>query len=441
MTILGKLRWSLNRPGLSRRAVVVYRSLWTRNGRTRLLLSAFALVRPVCWIAADLYRRTLARRARVVVVVGSFGKTTTTRAVRAALGLPASRFVGQNAGTAIAVGVLNLRPGSSRGALEVGIGRCGEMVGHARLIRPDIVVVTSIGSEHLSSLGTLEVTREEKAEMLRALPASGTAILNGDDPNVLWMRRKTQARVITYGFGEEHEVRASGVTQAWPDGTRFRLHVDGETHDLHTRLIGRHMIYPILAAVAVSRAEGLELRTSLSALEGLEPTQNRLQPIRHRSGAFLLLDAYKGALETIHAALDALDELPAERKLVVLGDVEEPPGSQGPIYRELGERMAGIATRVVFVGGKTNFNRLKVGTKAGGLSRDALTNVRTGALEVAEVLKADLRPGDLVLIKGRSTQHLERVALTLMGTSVECQRRSCPRRHDCETCPLLGRRA
>jgi UDP-N-acetylmuramoyl-tripeptide--D-alanyl-D-alanine ligase len=217
------------------------------------------------------------------------------------------------------------------------------------------------------------------------------------------------------------------------------LHVDGETHDLHTRLIGRHMIYPILAAVAVSRAEGLGIRQIVPALEALEPTRNRLQPVRHPSGAVLLLDAYKAFLETIHAALDALDELPAERKTVVLGEVEGPPGSQGPIYRELGKRVAEIAARAVFVGGKTNFRRLRVGTNAGGLSRDALTNARTDPLEVARALRPDLRPGDVVLIKGRTTQHLERVALHLMGTDVGCRDRLCLRRHDCETCPFLAR--
>jgi UDP-N-acetylmuramoyl-tripeptide--D-alanyl-D-alanine ligase len=183
--------------------MVAYRSLRAKEGRKRLLVSALALARPVSWFLAVLYRRTLARRARVVVVVGSFGKTTTTRALHAALRLPAANYVGMNlnSGAAVAVAVLGLRPGSSRGVIEAGIGRRGRMAGYAHLIRPDIVVVTSIGSEHLSSLGALEVTREEKAEMLRALLPSGSAILNGDDPNVLWMKRRTRARVVTYGFG------------------------------------------------------------------------------------------------------------------------------------------------------------------------------------------------------------------------------------------------
>jgi UDP-N-acetylmuramoyl-tripeptide--D-alanyl-D-alanine ligase len=374
------------------------------------------------------------------VVVGSFGKTTTARAVSAALGFTSPSYVGLNSGVALASAVLRIKPGSHHAVIEVGIDGKGQMEGYARLIRPNIAVVTSIGSEHHTSLGTLEVTRTEKAKMISALPPSGLAVLNGDDPNVLWMRDSARAPVLTYGFGEANHVMASEVVQDELSGVRFQLHIEGEVHDVRTRLIGRHMIYPILAAVAVSRAEGRNIGRVLTALERLEPTWNRLQPIRHASGALLLLDAYKGALETIQTALDTLDQLPAERKIVVLGDVEEPQGSQGPIYKELGKRVAEVAMRVVFVGGKTNFNRLKVGTTAGGLPREALTNIRTNPLEAAQVLEADLRLGDLVLIKGRCTQHLERVALVLLGKKVGCRTRFCPRRHSCETCPLMQRR-
>jgi UDP-N-acetylmuramoyl-tripeptide--D-alanyl-D-alanine ligase len=342
--------------------------------------------------------------------------------VSAALGVPNLTYDDWNAGVALADAILRIRPGVPHVVIEVGIDGKGQMEGSARLIQPNIAVVTSIGSEHRTSLGTLEVTRTEKAKMISALPPAGLAVLNGDDPNVLWMRESTRAPVLTYGFGEANHVRASEVIQDELSGVRFKLHIEGDVYDVRTRLIGRHMIYPILAAVAVAHAEGHNIGQILAALERLEATQNRLQLIRHASGALLLLDAYKGALETIQTALDTLDQLPAERKIVVLGDVEEPPGM-----------------RVVFVGGKTSFNRLKVGTTAGGLPREALTNIRANPLEAARVLEADLRLGDLVLVKGRCTQHLERVALVLLGKKVGCTTRFCHSRHDCATCPLLQR--
>jgi len=420
-----------------RRVVALYVSLWTAPGRERLRIGACKRIPRILFCLASLSRRTLARKARVVAVVGSFGKTTTARAVSAALGFPNSSHAGWNTGGALADAVLRIRPGSPHAVMEVGIDGKGQMEGFARLIRPNIAVVTSIGSEHHTSLGTLEVTRAEKAKMVHALPLSGLAVLNGDDPNVLWMRDCTRAPVLTYGFGEANQVRATEVVQDELSGVRFMLHIEGEVHDVRTRLIGRHNIYPVLAAVAVSRAAGGRIEQILAALEELEPTRNRLEPIRHASGAVLLLDAYKGALETIEAALDTLAKLHAERKIVVLGEVEEPPGSQGPIYRDLGEHVAEVASRVIFVGGEKSFERLKAGTTARGLPRDALTNIRMNPLEAAHALEADLRCGDLVLVKGRSTQHLERIALVLQGKKVGCTTRFCPRHHDCATCPLL----
>lgn len=424
---------------LRQRIAGILRSVQTKSGRERLRLGAFARLHHLIWHLAHAYRVMLIRKAHIVAVVGSFGKTTTTRAISAAL-LQDSQHSGWNSGIGLADAILRIRPRDQHAVIEVGIGGKGQMEGYAQLLRPDVTVVTSIGSEHLSSLGTLETTRAEKARMVSAIPTSGLVVLNGDDANVLWMKDLTSARVITYGFGEASQVRATDITANELSGVQFTLQLDGSASEIHTQLIGRHMVYPILAAVAVAYSEGFDLQRMIASLERLEPTYNRLQPIQLPGGAFLLLDAFKGALETIEVALDTLSELSARRRIVVLGDVEEPPGSQGPIYKALGKRVAEVSDQVVFVGGKTNFNRLKAGLSLGGLPRDALTNTRTDPHAIAQALDTiGLRQGDLVLIKGRSTQHLERVALILTGHNIACVARFCPRRHECATCPLLQR--
>jgi len=390
------------------------------------------------WQLARFHRRTFARRTRVVAVVGSFGKTTTTRAIACALGLPErlGRF-GWNDDVALADNILQMRPRDKHAVLEVAIVTAGQMGRFAHLVRPNIAVVTSIGSEHLSSLGSLEVTRNEKAEMVRSLPASGLAVLNGDDPNVLWMRDASPAPVLTYGFGSSNDVRATRIRQDSVDQTRFRVLVAGKTHEVRTRLLGRHMVYPLLASVAVCQAVGRSLQLALEALERLEPTPNRVQPIRLPGGAILLLDAYKSGLETIHAALDVLEELPARRKMVVFGEVEEPPGSQGPIYKDLGKRIGRLAESVIFVGARTSFKSLRGGAAMAGMPAHSWTHVRESAAEVAQELSSVLGDGDLALIKGRSGRHLERIALLLQGVPVDCAVPICQRRHSCTVCPLL----
>ncbi|MGH7927604.1 MAG: Mur ligase family protein, partial [Candidatus Binatia bacterium] len=323
--------------------------------------------------------------------------------------------------------------------IEVGIDKPGQMARYARLVRPDIAVVTSIGSEHNRSLKTLEVTRSEKAEMVRILPGSGLAVLNGDDPNVLWMRSRTYARVITFGLADSNDVRASGIALDWPGGMRFNLHSAGETRALRTGLTGKHMVYPVLAAVAVSLAEGFTLDEIIPRLQALTPTPGRMEAVPLTNGAVILRDDFKSSLETMDVALAALSEIPAQRRIVVLGEITEPPGSQGPIYRRLGERVAHVASRVIYIGQSGAWSPFATGVKRAGFPRDGLINAGHTVSKAIEAVRENLGPGDVVLIKGRRNQRLERVSLALTGRTVRCDISFCDARAGCEKCPMLER--
>ena len=373
----------------------------------------------------------------MVAVVGSFGKTTTTRAAIAALGGNPESHRGLNAYTAAALRVLAVRPRARHAVLELSVSRPGLARTLARMTRPDVVVVTAIGSEHNRSMGSLEVTRAEKAGLVEALSPSGVAVLNGDDPGVRSMATRTTARVVTFGLEPGNDVRATDVTLEWPDGTSFLLHAGGVTRPMRVRLLGRGMVRSILAGVAVALAEDRPIEQALAGLEALPPAPGRLRAQRLESGAYLLRDEVKSAVETIDEALDVLAAVPARRRIVVLGDVSEPLGSQGPIYRRVGERVAGMAARLIVVGG--GFQRYAAGARRAGLPRDSLVHASAGVSQAVEEL-ADLGPGDVVLVKGRDTQRLERVSLALAGRQVRCELRFCnitPTR--CEDCPMLER--
>lgn len=413
----------------------------TPLGRFELLHSLYNRAWPLLSRWAILHRLTLGRNARVVAVVGSFGKSTTTRALHAALGGPLHHYSLWGGGGAVWRAVLRIRPRDRHAVIEVAIDRPGQMEVLARLVRPDITVVMSVGSEHNRSLKTLEVTRAEKSEMVKALPESGIAVLNGDDPNVLWMKSQTRARVIAFGFNESNDIRASGITLDWPHGTRFKLHAGGETRDLRVRLIGRHMVYPILAAVAVSLAEGFTLDQVVPALETLSPTPGRMEPVRLENGAIILRDEFKSAVETIEAALDTFSQIPAERRIVIFGNIEEPSGNQRQLYRSIGEYIAKVSSRALFVVRQSDvYKSYATGASRGGLPRHKLLYyAQENMIEVVEALRSDLGPGDVVLIKGSSVQRLDRIALALMGRTVRCDISYCNVRLRCGQCPMLER--
>jgi UDP-N-acetylmuramyl pentapeptide synthase len=407
--------------------------LWKQTIRRRAIVASY----PVLARLAAVHRRTLARRVRIVVVVGSFGKTTTARATGAVLGVDGRRRHPSHM-------VLRLRRRDTRAVMEVGIRQRGEMRRFARLVRPDVVVVTSIGSEHNRVLGTLENTRDEKADMVRALPRSGLAVLNGDDHNVTWMATQTRAAVRTFGFGGGCDVRATEVALDGPHGTSLVIHVDGGSCALRVRLVGRHMLYPVLAAVAVGVAEGVALEEACSRVSRVAPSSRRLEPVVLEDGTCLLRDEYKAGVETIDAALDVMAATPDGGRIVVLGDIEEPPADtvEGveAIYERLGARVAASGTAAVFVHLDVGEPRptYAPGALAAGMSVEAVTETST-VLETIEAVRARLRPGDVVLVKGSAQQKLDRIALALAGRDVRCNLPLCIAPVTCEACPMLER--
>ena len=336
------------------------RHLSTSIGRQHLWMGARNYAWPLLRAVAGLYRRTLARRIRLACVVGSYGKTTTAAAVATVLGT--SPPPSDNAFSRLALWLSRQPPWQRYAVFEAGIDGPGQMAAYGTMLRPHVVVVTSIGSEHHRSLGTLDVTQAEKSRMVEALAASGTAILNADDPRVAAMAARCAGRVIRFGI--DAEARATDVAIDWPYGTRVTLRIGQTERLVRLRLLGWVMVYPFLAAMSVALAEGLPLGQAITALEAMPPRRGRLQLEPLPGAAWLVRDDFKSSVETIDAALDVLSGIPG-RRIVVIGSVSEPPGSQGPIYRRIGTRLAEVASRVVVV--SSELQRYAAGVRAGGL--------------------------------------------------------------------------
>jgi UDP-N-acetylmuramoyl-tripeptide--D-alanyl-D-alanine ligase len=406
-------------------------------GRRRIVSQAAREIWPVVRVLAGTYRRIGMRQCGICAVVGSLGKSTTTRTLRAGLLGHSEGYQGMgNAWGGLVLNMLQWPHGLRRQVLEVGIAGLGQMRQYAWIVQPDVAVVTCVASEHHRSLGALETTRREKSEMVRVLPKSGLAVLNGDDPNVLWMACRTQAQVVTCGFGPDNDFRAEDYRLDWPRGASFAVSTDGWTRRAHVRLIGRQMVFPVLAGLAVARHLGVPLDDALSRMEALGPTRGRMQPVPLPNGAWVLRDDFKSTYETIVSALDTFEQIPARRRFVVMGDVSEPPGSQGPIYREIGARVAGMAARFYVIG--NGYQRYAAGAVRAGMPREAIVKADFDLNAVARDLAERLGPGDVVLLKGRDNQQVERVALALRGVDVRCSVTRCPMRGmACENCPAL----
>lgn len=395
-----------------------------------------------CNGAARVHRAALSWRMRVVMVVGSYGKTTTTRATAAALGLPPDPWLEASANSRGLVGWALIRqpPWRNWAVVEAGIHFPGAIRRYARLLRPQVVVVTCIGNEHIQSFRDLEHLRSEKAEAVRSLRERDTAVLNADDPNVAWMAGETRARVVRYGFDPAWEFHVAEWSLDGFDGMHVALSIRGERFRLRTRLMGRNSIYSLLAAVAVAVTGGVPPALAVERLGGLPPTPGRLQRAPLQSGASALCDDFKSSFETVHAAFDVLAAIPATRRLVVLGGLDSPPAPQRTYYHAVSEHVSRVADEVIVVG--DGFEKYAPGLRRGknGGGRLKEFHFAPRVADAVRLLAARIGPGDVVLIKGQTSQRLARIVLALQGRDVRCAVDLC-RLHvqRCGDCPLLGK--
>lgn len=381
------------------------------------------------------YRSTIGRRQRVVVVVGSLGKTTTTRAIMTALHGHAPEWIhrADNCFALVGINLLRQGPWKRFAVLEVGIGWPGQMGTYAAMLRPDLVVLTALATDHQVNFDGTEKLWQEKALMIRGLRDGGAAIINGDDENVRRVVRELATHTISYGFSEGCDISARGIAVS-PNGTAFTLIAEGQSWPVRSQLVGRESVRALLAAVAAGRMAGLDFGTLLARLSRLPPTPGRMQPVPLANGAVAICDDFKASVESIHAALDVLGQMQTvNRRIVVLGEIYHPPRPRVARYVAVGRQAASVADRVVLVGRRTGLYRL--GLADAGCPVDVASSV----VEAAALLREQLRPGDVVLIKGRGEQKLARIALMLAGRDVRCRRAFCT--YDnvlCAVCPQLS---
>jgi len=386
---------------------------------------------------AAFYRQHFLSRTRIVTVIGSLGKTSTRQAVALALNCPDRNFSHYNARASVPGNLLRLRRRDRHGVIEVSVGMPGKMEARARMIRPDIVVVTSVKSDHHSIFPTLLDTRQEKVKMLTVMGENGIAILNGDDENVRWMATQTRARVVTFGMNSDNDIRATKI-DVNEDGTAsFEIQVAGATFHFQSPLVGRHMVYPVLAAVAVAHVEKMDIAAILPKLAHVPPAVSRMEWHKLPNGIRILDDSFKASPESVDAAVETFSKMTG-RKIVVMGKIDEPVGKARDRYRELGERLAKFSDFLLCIGGN-ELTSMRAAAVAAGMDVSTIKVLGSRIDGAHEWLQSILKPGDLVLLKGSINQKLRRILFQLMGKPVACRIKFCGVKvRTCDDCPLLN---
>ena len=361
---------------------------------------------------AQTHRRQFAG-VRVVGVTGSVGKTTTKEAVAAVLAAAAPTLKSEgnlNNEIGLPMTLTRLTAEHRYVTLEMGMYALGEIARLCEIAAPDLGVVTNVEPVHLERLGSIERIAQAKSELVRALPADGLAVLNGDDPRVRAMAASAPCASVTYGLGADNDYVVRDMTSLGLEGTRFTLVGPDGDIAVRSRALGRHQVTNALAAAAVGRAEGIGWATIAEALNGMSPGL-RLMPLRGAGGIQILDDSYNASPSAMLGALEVLAEVEG-RRVAVLGDMLELGEAETEGHRQVGRAVVSTADLLVTVGQRARL----IAEEARRLGLSQIWHVDSNAEAIAW-LQRELMAGDVVLIKGSRGMEMEEIVRALRAES------------------------
>lgn len=314
--------------------------------------------------------------------------------------------------------------------VEMGIDRPGDMAYLLSFVPVHAAVVTTIGPAHVEFFGSIERIAAEKERVVSAVGPNGNVILNADDPRVAAMAKKAKAPVTTFGCVEASQVFASDITQSFSQdnalkGIRFKLNYEGKSIPVRLpNVIARHYIPAVLAALSVGIALRLNLVACARAVENFIPLPGRMNLLTGVHGSMVIDDTYNASPRAVEAALQTLAEMPATRRIAVLGDMLElGPVSDGE-HAALAARCSAHNITLLYAVGERMEHAYRTALSSGLFTSDRVfyfeDPVLTGRA-VAQILRA----GDVVLVKGSQGMRMEKVVEQIMAESHKAQELLC----------------
>ncbi|MFB7242840.1 UDP-N-acetylmuramoyl-tripeptide--D-alanyl-D-alanine ligase [Streptomyces populi] len=361
--------------------------------------------------------------ATLVALTGSAGKTSTKDLIAQVLRSKAPTvFTPGSLNNEIGLPLTALSATEETKFLVLEMGARG--IGHIRylteLTPPRIGLVLNVGTAHIGEFGGREQIAQAKGELVESLPEDGAAILNADDPLVRAMASRTKARVILFGESDEADVRAENVRLTESGQPSFSLRTPSGCSDVTMRLYGEHHVSNALAAAAVAHELGMsadEIARALSEAGSL--SRWRMEVTERPDGVTVVNDAYNANPESMRAALRALAAMGKGRRTwAVLGQMAE-LGDEALAEHDAVGRLAVRLNvgKLVAVGGR-EASWLQLGAYNEGSWGEESVHV-SDAQAAVDLLRSELRPGDVVLVKASRSVGLERVALALLADGTE----------------------
>jgi UDP-N-acetylmuramoyl-tripeptide--D-alanyl-D-alanine ligase len=348
----------------------------------------------------------------LIAVTGSAGKTTTKELIATLLATKYRVLKTEgnfNNHFGLPLQLLRLEPEHDIAVIELGMSHPGEITELAGIAQPEYGVVTNVAPVHLGFFQSVAGIARAKQELVDALPATGTAILNADDEYVSKFGLHYEGKIVIYGITAPADVKAEKVEQRGQEGSTFEAVAGCTRQRVHLPLIGRHNVYNALAAIAVGLQRSVSLAEAAEAIAKISAVDKRGQ-IVEIGGATVVNDCYNSNPRALDFMVDALAGMKpglGGRRIVVAGEMLELGPAGEDLHRRCGVHAAGRGLDVVLgVRGLARF--IAEAARSNGTQSEFVETPE----QAGEWLAREVKAGDVVLLKASRGVKLERALET-----------------------------
>jgi UDP-N-acetylmuramoyl-tripeptide--D-alanyl-D-alanine ligase len=360
--------------------------------------------------------------AKVLAITGSNGKTTTKEMLAAILqhaSLNRQPLKGRvlktegnfNNLVGLPLTLLRLRKRHRVVVVEMGTNRPGEIQRLAEIAAPDVAIITSVAPAHLEGLNSLAGVAKEKGALFRVMRSGGTIVVNLNDPWVRRLGERFSGKKVTYGHGGQ--VRAESGSLLDSRAMRFTLRAGHQRAQVRLNFVGEHNIANALGAAAMAYSLGITLPTIRRGLESVKPYSMRMQ-LESWRGIGIINDAYNANPASMIAAIKTLAQISSRgERIAVLGDMFELGKQSQREHLRLGNQLAQARLDRIYLLGERAPD-VRKGALRGGMKSDQVI-VGESHSDIGQRLRAHLKKGDWLLIKGSRGMKMETVLSELKG--------------------------
>lgn len=354
------------------------------------------------------YMRQKYSKVKVIAITGSTGKTTTKNFVTSVLSQKykvLSNIGNYNNQIGLPLTLVDLDETHDIAVLEMGMNSFGEIRNLSDIARPDVAIITNIGTAHIGNLGSRENILKAKLEITEFFGEDNIAYFNGDDD--LLNKVNGNYRILYFGFNEKNDIQAFNIKSNKQDGMEFDIRYKGDIKHFMTRIPGKHNILNALPAIAAGYNFGMKYEDIFDGLAGTVNEKMRLKLISV-NGISIIDDTYNANPDSVKAAIDYLIDISNNRrKVVILGDMLELGEYTVKSHEEIGEycHLSGIDLLIAY----GDYSKHIVDSAVSSGMRPGDVFYYQNKQELLRSLKTIVKPGDVILVKGSRGMKMDEI--------------------------------